>query len=74
MKDVSFHLFPKQKQTREAWLTESMRGEQWVPSKNTVICSLHFDPSCFTYTRCRRRLKKNAVPGNSNDANIISLG
>ena len=61
---VSFHRFPgRNKELKEKWI-RAIRRENWVPSKESVICSDHFTNDCFT-TKPKQKgrfLKKDAMP------------
>ncbi|XP_061568233.1 uncharacterized protein LOC133422299 [Cololabis saira] len=61
---LSFHTFPRDKETRRKWLT-NIRREHCTLTNNTRVCSLHFQ-SCDLIqpsSPCgRRRLKNGAIP------------
>ena len=64
---VSFHKFPTNEDLREKWLKViSRQGPEknsiWQPSKKSVVCSQHFDYSCFSISTTNRRLLPNSVP------------
>ncbi|XP_045509096.1 uncharacterized protein LOC123704703 [Colias croceus] len=58
--DLSFHVLPKNEERRKLWL-ENMEIRRKI-SKNTVVCSKHFEPSCFVMVNFRQCLKADAVP------------
>ncbi|CAG4969837.1 unnamed protein product [Colias eurytheme] len=58
--DLSFHVLPKNEERRKQWL-ENMEIRRRI-SKNTVVCSKHFEPSCFVMVNFRQCLKADAVP------------
>ena len=71
------HTFPKNKARRDQWTRFVRRHRSnWQPSTTSVLCSAHFQPSCFEQRpdlnlvetekfssfRSRRWLTKDAVP------------
>ncbi|XP_045496284.1 THAP domain-containing protein 2-like isoform X2 [Colias croceus] len=65
-KKVSFHTFPKDSCMKEKWIKiiRTQRREiDWMPAKNSTICSEHFNEGDIYETKKKlRRLKKTAVP------------
>jgi len=70
---ISMHLFPKDESFREKWIRFVQRHRaNWQPSKTSTLCSVHFEPSCFTQRldlnlgegdyQTKRVIKKDAVP------------
>lgn len=74
---VSLHLFPRDKVIYNQWIRFVQRHRaNWQPSKTSVLCSVHFQSSCFeqradlnlkdtadtSLFRSRRWLKKDATP------------
>ncbi len=71
---ISMHVFPREDVIRDKWVRFVRRHRaNWQPSKSSVLCSVHFDPSDFEQRpdlnlgvdvsfRTKRWLKKNAVP------------
>jgi hypothetical protein len=74
--DVAFHSFPTDPELREKWIRANPR-KAFKPTKNSKICSLHFQPCDFVEgrsdtnksrlnskspKRMRRYLKPGAVP------------
>ena len=74
---ISMHTFPKNKARRDQWTRFVRRHRSnWQPSTTSVLCSAHFQPSCFEQRpdlnlvetekfssfRSRRWLTKDAVP------------
>ncbi|KAJ8703991.1 hypothetical protein PYW07_013285 [Mythimna separata] len=57
---ISFHSFPKNDEMRLKWLS-SIHVKQKI-TKNSVVCSRHFEPSCFHTANSRQLLKPNAIP------------
>ena len=54
--------FPKDVAVRQQWLRE-IRRENFTPSGTSVICSDHFEESCYVATaQLRRKLQTGAVP------------
>lgn len=71
--DVSIHHFPdknKDKKRYMQWVRFVRRHRpNWSPSSQTILCSIHFEESCFTMRRdiaaslgMKSVLKSNAVP------------
>ncbi|XP_077537439.1 uncharacterized protein LOC144149653 isoform X2 [Haemaphysalis longicornis] len=50
-KTTIFHGFPQDEKRREGWIEFVRRSGRpdWVPKKNSVICSLHFELDCYSY-------------------------
>lgn len=44
------------------WIDATQRGEEWLPTKNSVICSRHFTKDNFCAMKNRRRLMDSAIP------------
>lgn len=74
---ISFHGFPRNKIFSDQWTRFVQRHRaNWKPSKTSVLCSAHFQSSCFeqradlnlgetentSLFKSRRWLKKDAVP------------
>uniref|UniRef100_UPI00358FFAC5 uncharacterized protein n=1 Tax=Myxine glutinosa TaxID=7769 RepID=UPI00358FFAC5 len=58
----TFHLFPRRSPNLlRQWILK-VRREKWVPSSRSVLCSDHFEESCFDRTGAVVRLKMDAVP------------
>ena len=53
--------FPKDVAVRQQWLRE-IRRHTFTPSDTSVVCSDHFEESCYEVSRLRRRLRTGAVP------------
>lgn len=51
-KSISFHTFPTDALRLAIWLKYCVSG--FKPSKHSVLCSLHFDPSLMTWTPRRK--------------------
>ena len=46
---VSLHKFPNDKVIRKKWVDQVKRHrDKWEPTQYSVLCSLHFEQSCFT--------------------------
>jgi hypothetical protein len=63
-KNIYFFRFPPDSPRKRAWV-QKIRRENWMPNKNTVLCSKHFQPEDFEASaehRQRRDLKRTAVP------------
>ena len=54
---VRFHSFPKDEVWRVKWIQFTGRGEQWVPTRSSVICLEHFE---LKYIQ-GRKLVRNAM-------------
>ncbi|XP_038215508.1 THAP domain-containing protein 1-like [Zerene cesonia] len=59
--DVSFHRFPKDLNTKVKWI-EATGNKNWLPSKFSTICSIHFNEDDFVDTKKFRRLYAKAYP------------
>ncbi|XP_033639035.1 THAP domain-containing protein 1-like [Asterias rubens] len=58
----TFHVFPfSQPEILKKWVI-SMKRDNWSPSKKSVLCSDHFEQSCFDRTEQTTRLKAGVVP------------
>ncbi|XP_034037223.1 calcium binding protein 39, like 1 isoform X1 [Thalassophryne amazonica] len=57
----SFHVFPKDKERRKAWVT-ALRRKNFTPSNRAVLCSDHFEDSYFDRTGQTVRLRSEAIP------------
>jgi len=75
-KDVTFHSFPRDEELRDRWIRANPRKD-FIPTKHSRLCSLHFQPSDFVDERqdtnksrlkqkgekpVRRHLKEGVVP------------
>ncbi|KAG0419857.1 hypothetical protein HPB47_003833, partial [Ixodes persulcatus] len=61
---VSFHKIPADVVSREQWL-KAISRKDWQPnttSNYSIVCSNHFEYSCFKTTTKTRRLIQGAVP------------
>lgn len=45
--DISFHIYPKEKQLRKEWLVKLRMGK--LNSKSSTVCSRHFRDEDFVY-------------------------
>ena len=46
---VSLHKFPNDEVLRKKWMDQVKRHrDKWEPTEYSVLCSLHFEQSCFT--------------------------
>ena len=62
---MSFHKFPTELRQRLRWTKSLNRGENWQPSRHSLVCSQHFTPEDFEPMgefSIRIKLKKTAVP------------
>ena len=70
---VSLFNFPKDPELRQKWIQNVQRtGTEWKgPTQNSVVCSEHFESSCFEASydlatkmglQKRRKLKPDTVP------------
>lgn len=59
---ISFHRFPiNDPILLKKWMINIKRD--FVPTKHSSLCSLHFEDDCFVYNKCgRRSLKTDALP------------
>lgn len=53
-----YYSFPKNEEMRHKWLS-SIHVKQKI-TKNSVVCSRHFEPSCFDTANSRQLLKADA--------------
>ena len=75
-KNMTFHAFPSNPEMHEKWIRANPR-QDFVPTKHSRLCSLHFQLSDFTDVRTdsnkrrlktisqqrqRRQLKEDSVP------------
>ena len=71
--EISLHHFPTEQDVREMWIKAviSTRKNWKGPSKDTVVCSEHFEADCFDPSydlkksmglKARRDLVKGSVP------------
>ncbi|XP_077507061.1 uncharacterized protein LOC144135444 isoform X1 [Amblyomma americanum] len=61
--EVSFHRFPNDPAARKRWTDALQRSDNWLPTKWSVVCSLHFRAEDFkAATGNLRRLTASAVP------------
>ncbi len=44
---ITWHYFPKDQKILQEWIRNIPRSD-WMPTKWSQICSLHFTPDCFT--------------------------
>ncbi|XP_061662263.1 zinc finger protein 771-like isoform X3 [Syngnathoides biaculeatus] len=70
----TLHMFPKDPIRRQKWIAQVQRTRAlWVPNDRSVLCSAHFEESCFDSrpalkasfgfeVRCPRILLNTAVP------------
>lgn len=62
--NLSFHKFPTDENQRKVW-TAAVKRKYWSPSTSSVICSDHFEKSCFQIPpglSRKARLHRGAVP------------
>ncbi|XP_072929301.1 THAP domain-containing protein 2-like isoform X2 [Epargyreus clarus] len=58
----TFHIFPKSIDVRQKWL-KMVDRKDWVPKRNSTICSKHFESKCFPYRGSqRKKLCSGSVP------------
>lgn len=53
--------FPKKRELLKTWIV-NMKRENFCPSKYSLLCSDHFEDSCFDRTGQIIRLREDAVP------------
>ncbi|XP_073946371.1 uncharacterized protein isoform X2 [Choristoneura fumiferana] len=58
---IGYHNFPRNPILRQKWIAATGR-KNWVPSKYSTICSIHFEDSCFIKKKKIRTMKKTAYP------------
>ncbi|XP_014485244.1 PREDICTED: uncharacterized protein LOC106749872 isoform X1 [Dinoponera quadriceps] len=63
---VSYHSFPKKKDMRQAWVS-AIGKKDFVPTKSSILCSLHFAKECLYYPnnggkKQRIRLRPDSIP------------
>ncbi|XP_059477685.1 uncharacterized protein LOC132198028 [Neocloeon triangulifer] len=62
---VTFHNLPSDSAMKKLWvqaLRHGGRADNWEPSPNAKICSLHFDPQELQYNGRLTNIKRGAVP------------
>ncbi|XP_063307562.1 THAP domain-containing protein 2 [Pelobates fuscus] len=57
----SFHRFPNDPVKRSKWVCLTGR-EHFIPNKETVLCSDHFEDHCFDRTGQTIRLREDSMP------------
>ncbi|CAH2988538.1 unnamed protein product [Chilo suppressalis] len=57
---ISFHSFPKDEEMRLKWINNGPVKQR--VTKNSVVCSLHFEPEDFYSRNSRQLLKPDAIP------------
>ncbi|KAM8966902.1 THAP domain-containing protein 2 [Pelodytes ibericus] len=57
----SFHRFPIDPEKRSKWVCLTGR-EHFIPNKETVLCSDHFEDHCFDRTGQTIRLREDSMP------------
>ncbi|CAB3247114.1 unnamed protein product [Arctia plantaginis] len=60
-KGITFHRFPKDPDIKEKWMNITGR-QDWFPTENSRICSVHFTEDDFDVTAKRRNLRKSSIP------------
>ncbi|CAG4957355.1 unnamed protein product [Parnassius apollo] len=58
---ITFHRFPKDPDIKEKWINITGR-QDWFPTKNSRICSVHFQEYDFDETAKKRNLMKSSIP------------
>ncbi|KAL1478690.1 hypothetical protein MTO96_016020 [Rhipicephalus appendiculatus] len=58
---LTFHEIPSDSSLRDQWL-KAISRDDWVPTSNPVVCSLHFRTSDFRVDCKKRLLKPGAGP------------
>ncbi|KAL0858551.1 hypothetical protein ABMA27_012405 [Loxostege sticticalis] len=59
---LTFHVFPRERQLRQAWIG-ALGMSEWEPKERSTVCSEHFRNSDFYQTKCGlRKIKNGAVP------------
>lgn len=56
-----FCRIPSNTAQREKWM-RTLNRPDWTPSKNSTICSKHFEDKCFIQRKDRRVLMKDSIP------------
>ena len=59
-KSIKFFYFPKK--NLPAWHRACGREKTWKPTKNSVVCESHFEPSDFIGDLEKKKLQKDAIP------------
>lgn len=59
--NISLHKFPLDPKRRKEWVLP-LRRNNFVPGKDTFLCSKHFEASCLDLTGQTWPLKMDAVP------------
>ncbi|CAK1581363.1 unnamed protein product [Parnassius mnemosyne] len=60
-KGITFHRFPKDPDIKEKWINLTGR-QDWFPTENSRICSIHFHENDFNVTAKRCNLMKSSIP------------
>ncbi|CAH2109178.1 unnamed protein product [Euphydryas editha] len=59
---ISYHTFPKDVNLKKMWFDATGRPSNWFPTKNSTICSIHFEEKMFQPLKKKRSLFKWAIP------------
>ncbi|CAG4947723.1 unnamed protein product [Parnassius apollo] len=59
--NYTFHRLPSRPALRDKWI-RIINRPNWTPSKNSTVCSEHFDEKCFIQRTRQRVLLKDSVP------------
>lgn len=69
---LSFHSYPTEEETLKRWIYATGRTN-WEPSKNSRICSAHFEEHCFNRSKKIVYLRPHACPTISIHTNMNLL-
>ena len=58
---ITYHKFPKSQELLKIWLDVLQKPGDWVPNAKDLVCSVHFEASCF-HGDVKRRLNKGSIP------------
>ncbi|XP_058175235.1 zinc finger protein 813-like [Anopheles ziemanni] len=78
--NITFHTFPVDKAVCREWIQFCKQHEQWTPTKQSVICSSHFQPEDYQLPKQPlhekriglRRLHSDAVPSIMNKEELTT--
>ena len=70
---ILFHYFPSEKNSdrRNKWIRACNRGNNWKPSKHSVICERHFSTNDYGSSPTKRFLSRKSIPNANLNPNAV---